>query len=349
MADSQMEVDITLETPAPDVFIAPSIKHDLLHSGASYTYYSDVPPSLLPNANQDSSEDIEPGLACALGVDEAGRGPVLGPMVYGLFYLPLPLSDPLLRNTHHFDDSKVLTATVRSDLMEKLCTPETDLYTQCGWAVEVMSAQDIGANMMKPAATYNLNAQAMDATIALIHGVYKRGVNVKEIFIDTIGNPATYQKKLEKIFPTAKIVVAKKADSLYPCVSAASVCAKVTRDAALEVMYESYLEPEQKEDEEMSGMKTSEEPSWGSGYPSDARCTTWLKRNMDPVFGWGNECRFSWGTAKDMLDAKNVAAKVEWPIDGDDGARLTSYFGAEKDKDVDELGGWFGHSVEEVF
>lgn len=215
-----------------------------------------------------------------------------------------------------------------------------------------MSARDISANMMKPAATYNLNAQAMDATIALIEGVYKRGVNVKEIFIDTIGNPATYQKKLERIFPMAQVTVAKKADSLYPCVSAASVCAKVTRDAALEVLYESYVKPQRKEeDEEMGEDKVMEEPDWGSGYPSDARCTSWLKRNMDPVFGWGSECRFSWGTAKDMLDLKNAAAKVEWPVaEDDENSRLTDYFSAGKEKDTDELGSWFGSSVSaEVF
>jgi ribonuclease H2 subunit A len=274
-------------------------------------------------------------------------------MVYGLFYLPIPLSDPLLRQTHHFDDSKVLTPTVRSNLMEKLCTPSTDLHTQCGWAVDVMSARDIGANMMKPAGTYNLNAQAMDATIALIQGVYKRGVNVKEIYIDTIGNPETYQRKLERVFPTAKVTVAKKADSLYPCVSAASVCAKVTRDAALEVLYENYMvKPEDEgadRDEGMGGTmeaKVTEEESWGSGYPSDVRCTSWLKRNMHPVFGWGSECRFSWGTAKDMLDLKGLAAKVDWPVEDDDEtSRLTDYFSTGKEKDADELGSWFGKPV----
>jgi ribonuclease H2 subunit A len=146
------------------------------------------------------------------------------------------------------------------------------------------------------------------------------------------------------VFPTAKITVAKKADSLYPCVSAASVCAKVTRDAALEVLYENLVNQSgEKKEDEMDGTK---EDSWGSGYPSDARCTSWLKRNMDPVFGWGSECRFSWGTAKDMLDAKGVAAKVDWPAEEDDEMmRLTEYFGAEKDADIDELGSWFGRHV----
>jgi ribonuclease H2 subunit A len=350
-----MDGDVALETPASEVFIAPSIDPSLLFTGASYTHFSPVPPLLLPTPDPtpQDPENTKPGPECALGVDEAGRGPVLGPMVYGLFYLPIPLSNPLLRQTHHFDDSKVLTPTVRSNLMEKLCTPSTDLHTQCGWAVDVMSARDIGANMMKPAGTYNLNAQAMDATIALIQGVYKRGVNVKEIYIDTIGNPETYQRKLERVFPTAKVTVAKKADSLYPCVSAASVCAKVTRDAALEVLYESYVaKPEEGDadgDEQMGETKEAkavEEESWGSGYPSDVRCTSWLKRNMHPVFGWGSECRFSWGTAKDMLDLKGLAAKVDWPVEDDDEtSRLTDYFGAGKEKDVDELGSWFGKPV----
>jgi ribonuclease H2 subunit A len=172
-------------------------------------------------------------------------------------------------------------------------------------------------------------------------------VNVKEIYIDTIGNPAVYQRKLERIFPTASVVVAKKADSLFPCVSAASVCAKVTRDAALEVLYEGYTAPMKEEpDVEMVDAKVAEEESWGSGYPSDARCTSWLKRNMDPVFGWGAECRFSWGTAKDMLDTKGLAAKVDWPVEEDsEQASLTAFFNGEGESQVDELGTYFGRRV----
>lgn len=272
-------------------------------------------------------------------------------MVYALLYLPISTHRSLLADTHHFDDSKVLTPIVRSNLMEKLCAPSSDLYQACGWATRVMSARDISAGMLKSSGTYNLNAQAMDATIDLIHDVFAKGVNVKEIYIDTIGNPAVYQKRLEKIFPTTKITVAKKADSLYPCVSAASVCAKVTRDAALEVCYETYHTAAATIDSQGSEVKLSAD-GWGSGYPSDARCSTWLKNNMDPLFGWGAECRFSWGTAKELLEMKSAPVKIEWPVEesDEDSMKVTQFFLSAQDEAEDRngLANWFGSRVTEA-
>ncbi|CAJ2511074.1 Uu.00g066990.m01.CDS01 [Anthostomella pinea] len=355
MEDTPMdEGNLALETPASNVFVPPSIHRAATLRGETYTHFSPVPPSLratTPTSTSNTTDSQQPaGVPCALGVDEAGRGPVLGPMVYGIFYLPLPLSDPLLKTTHHFDDSKVLKPEVRSSLMQTLCTPSTDLHASCGWAISSLSARDIGAHMLKPANTgsYNLNAQAMDATIELIRGVFARGVNVKEIYVDTIGQPAAYQKRLERVFPTAQVTVAKKADSLYPCVSAASVCAKVTRDAALEVLYEARAASGTKgagggDGAEGDEEEVDEEQSWGSGYPADPKCSAWLRRNMHPVFGWGPECRFSWGTAKDMLESKG-GVKVEWPVDEDESnSRLTDFFmSSDREQDADELGTWFG-------
>ena len=274
-----------------------------------------------------------------------------GPMVYGLLYLPLAAHHSLLADTHHFDDSKVLTPTVRSSLMQKICTPTTDLYQNCGWATRVMSARDISSDMFKPAGKYSLNAQSVDATIELIKDVFAKGVNVKEIYIDTIGNPTIYQKKLERIFPTTLITVAKKADSLFPCVSAASVCAKVTRDAALETSYQPYSLSS------ALGVKSvSFIEGWGSGYPSDTRCTTWLKKHIDPVFGWGNECRFSWATVENLLEAHETVAKVQWPLLNDDeqAMRVTDFFPNASnniiEKESSELAGWYSKPVaEEVF
>ena len=201
--------------------------------------------------------------------------------------------------------------------------------------------------MLRNGGTYNLNAQAMDTTIDLIRGVIDSGVNVREVYVDTIGVPAVYQRKLERIFPTVKVTVEKKADSLYPCVSAASVVAKVTRDVSCEALYAEYARIMQLEDDGVG---------WGSGYPSDARCVSWLKQSIDPVFGWGSECRFSWGTAKDMLEAKGSGeTRVDWPNQGEeDNMQLSHFFGSggsgRPKTEAEELRTWFGRSVgEEVF
>ncbi|KAK2071615.1 hypothetical protein P8C59_006023 [Phyllachora maydis] len=289
-------------------------------------------------------------------------------MVYGIFYLPERLSTPLLRDRHHFDDSKVLTPAVRSALLRALCTAPAAaadaLSTSCGWAVSVLSARDIAAGMH---AGHNLNAQAQAATVALVRGAQARGADVRAVFVDTVGPPAAYQAALARALPGLQVTVAKKADSLYPCVSAASVVAKVTRDAALEALWrggpgaggEAAAEAEVKIPVQAQAKRKRDEESsptmaWGSGYPSDTRCVTWLRANMHPVFGWGPECRFSWGTAKDMLEEKGSGGvRVEWPADDDDddhgeNARVTDFFvsedghNKEHDDTADELASWFG-------
>ncbi|KAL4786687.1 ribonuclease H-like domain-containing protein [Aspergillus varians] len=323
---------------SPSTFLPPSIDKTRLLSGESYPHFSSAPPAIPTQKSSDADSDY-----LILGVDEAGRGPVLGPMVYSAFYLPSSLHHSLLSKEYNFNDSKVLTAGVRANLMRILCTKGSQLHEFCGWATKLLSARDISSGMMRPATgvggVYNLNAQAMDATIELIRGIVEeRKMNVREVYIDTVGNPASYQKKLEMVFPSLRITVAKKADSLYPCVSAASVVAKVTRDVALEVCYEALKE---------DGRETGD--SWGSGYPSDSKCVGWLRSNMDPVFGWGNECRFSWGTAKEMLDVKG-GENVDWPVD-EDNTQLMDFLlasGGTFKGSNQELQEWFGKKTAEI-
>ena len=242
--------------------------------------------------------------------------------------------------------------------MTQVCTPSTALHDSCGWAIRSLSAADIGAGMLSKQ-QYNLNAQAMDATIDLIKGIMESGVNVKEVYIDTIGQPEVYQRRLEKVFPTTRVRVEKKADSLFPVVSAASVVAKVTRDVSCEVLWEEYKRLQDEDGGEYEE-SVSEVVGWGSGYPSDARCVSWLKSDIDPLFGWGGECRLSWGTVKDLLEAKGVGnVKVEWPVAGDDeNMQLSNYFslneshlggagggGGGTKTEEDELRNWFGTRV----
>ncbi|CEP24562.1 K00627 pyruvate dehydrogenase E2 component (dihydrolipoamide acetyltransferase) [Cyberlindnera jadinii] len=122
------------------------------------------------------------------------------------------------------------------------------------------------------------------------------------VYVDTVGPPMSYQAKLQKRFPQLKITVAKKADALYPVVSAASICAKVTRDFSLLWTKK-----------ELYG-DCHDDVQWGSGYPSDPKTKKWLVEDVDKLFGWGSVVRFSWGTAKEALIGQNCY-KLEWEED----------------------------------
>jgi len=42
--------------------------------------------------------------------------------------------------------------------------------------------------------------------------------------------------------------------------------------------------------------------AWGSGYPGDPSTKSFLRKVLDPVFGFPTLVRFSWQTAQDLLD-----------------------------------------------
>lgn len=50
---------------------------------------------------------------------------------------------------------------------------------------------------------------------------------LEKVYVDTVGDAEKYRVKLSERFPGIKFVVSKKADSLYPVVSGASIVAKV--------------------------------------------------------------------------------------------------------------------------
>ena len=53
----------------------------------------------------------------------------------------------------------------------------------------------------------------------------------QKVYVDALGNTSTYEKFLSSLFPGIEFTVTAKADSKFKIVGAASVAAKVTRDA----------------------------------------------------------------------------------------------------------------------
>ncbi|CAI5718031.1 unnamed protein product [Peronospora destructor] len=225
-----------------------------------------------------------------LGIDEAGRGPVMGPMVYGAAYWPVAENEAMC--TLGFDDSKALSAESRAQLFKKMQSTQ-DL----GWIVRLISAAEISDKMQRQ--TSNLNEISRDAAIQLINEVQKKGAVVKKVFVDTVGDPRWYQSFLTKHFNgTIEFCVEKKADSLFKVVSAASIAAKVTRDRVIS-------------DWKWESAALLDLPTdFGSGYPSDSKTKAWLTNHMDEVFVFPNIIRFSWGTIDPFFEK---AVKVEWP------------------------------------
>lgn len=237
-------------------------------------------------------------------------------MVYGIAFCPL--EDDEVLKTLGCADSKQLTEEKREIIFDDINTKDYAKDT-VGWAVEVISPNQISQSMLRRS-KYSLNEVSMDSAIGLINKAIELGVNIAEVYVDTVGPPEKYEQKLSKIFPDFKITVAKKADSTYPIVSAASICAKVTRDHALKV----WKFPE--------GLDNT---PFGSGYPGDPVTKTFLQENIDPIFGFPRLVRFSWSTAENVL--LNKAVKIEFEDEDEpkskaklNGSTIKTFFKGDK-------------------
>ncbi|BBG96841.1 Polynucleotidyl transferase, ribonuclease H-like superfamily protein, partial [Prunus dulcis] len=192
-----------------------------------------------------------------------------GPMVYGCLYCARSYEKTL--SSLNFADSKTLKEEKREELFENLKADES-----IG-----------GLNKI------NLNEISHDSAIGLIIKVLNMGVLLTEVYVDTVGDAEKYRTKLSERFPAVKFVVAKKADSIYPVVSGASIVAKVTRDRALR----DWVLEETAEDLHKN---------FGSGYPGDPNTKAWLQHHKHLVFGFPTLVRFSWGTCtpyfKDIVE-----------------------------------------------
>ncbi len=151
-----------------------------------------------------SHEDIliAKGFGRIAGVDEAGRGPLAGPVAAAAVILPRTFSCPML------DDSKKLSKKKRDALYEEITgNPEVV------WEVAMVEADEIDRiNILR--ATHRAMGLALEALkvkpdIALIDGLRVKGLSIEHEAL-------------------------VKGDGLSLSIAAASVIAKVTRDRIME-------------------------------------------------------------------------------------------------------------------
>ena len=110
-------------------------------------------------------------------------------MVYGICYCPL--SQEKLLKDEKCSDSKTLTEIQREEIFGNLCK----LKDSIGWIVEAISPNVI-SNEMYRRQKCSLNQIAQNSTVSLIQKCIDSGVNVTEIYVDTVGMPDKYQVNL---------------------------------------------------------------------------------------------------------------------------------------------------------
>jgi ribonuclease HII len=227
-----------------------------------------------------------------LGVDEAGKGPVLGPMVAAAV-----LADPADLPAD-VDDSKRLSPERREAIDEairgsdgvavgvgfvepaEIDRPDTDMNTLTvrGQARAVRAALDgyEAAGEGEPNAPVRVVADAGDtseARFARRLGEFVEGDGGAERAIDGL--------------PAVDVEAFHGADETDPVVGAASVVAKVARDARMAALDDRY-------------------PAYdgvGSGYPSDPTTRSFLRAHVADHGDVPDCARRSWATCDDVLAA----------------------------------------------
>lgn len=227
-----------------------------------------------------------------LGVDEAGKGPALGPMIAAaVVAAPASLPDDV-------DDSKQI-APARREVMAAAIEGDPDVAV--GVAVvdpAEIDRPDTDMNTL----TVRGQARAVRAALAGRPPGIAEPVRVVADAGDT--SEARFARRLrefvaddgESELPRVDVTAAHGADADDPVVGAASVVAKVARDermAAIDAAYAEY-----------DGL--------GSGYPSDPATRAFLAAYVDDHGSLPDCARASWATCEDVLAAAEQSAIDEF-------------------------------------
>ena len=200
------------------------------------------------------------------GVDEAGKGPVLGSM-FAAAVVGEPNALPSA-----VADSKSLSTTRREALAAEIAAESTLQIGLAEITVEEIDAPETDMNTLTVAAHARALSDA-DVTGETGH------VDAGDVNADRFG-----RRVRERVGGEITVQAEHGADEHYPLVSAASVIAKVARDAHVAAIDAEYDRPV------------------GSGYPGDERTRNFLEAHVAATGALPDCARQSWQTSADVLE-----------------------------------------------
>ena len=204
-----------------------------------------------------------------LGIDEAGRGPVIGPLIIA----GVMISDGKEAMLGAVKDSKLLAHKKRVELNELI-------QKNSVFKIIEVSPKEIDEALNPENKLMNLNWLEAHKQAEIINEL-KPDIAV----IDCPSpNCKAYETYLKKLLETKKIklIIEHKADVNYPVCSAASIIAKVRREEAMDEIKKKYGDT-------------------GAGYPADPKTKEFIKNNWQKhpeIF------RKSWATFKNQEKMK---------------------------------------------
>lgn len=209
------------------------------------------------------------------GVDEAGRGPVIGPLVVA----GVTFENDFELIEHNVRDSKKIMPKRREKLAEKIKEIAVD------YEIILISASDID-DMRK---IMTLNEIEVNAFSKVINKLKPDVCYVDSADVD---DKRFSRDILSRLSFKPKIISKHKADDIYPIVGAASILAKTTRD---ENVHKIAKELEKKLNLPL-----------GSGYPADPITQKFLKTWVETFGELPSYTRHSWKTAQKILNENKV-------------------------------------------
>jgi len=200
------------------------------------------------------------------GVDEAGRGSLVGPLVIA----GVSINRSKIRKLKSMGvrDSKKLTPSQREKLYKKIIKFADNYY------VAKINPSTIDRSVNKHDLN-NLEAKYMAKVISKLHP------NIS--YVDSCDvNPSRFGKKISKLAKSNNVKSYHHADSKFVIVSAASIIAKVSRDRAIQNIRKKH--------------------NVGSGYPSDPKTKRFVKNYYHSMNEIPNFVRKSWKPVQIMLN-----------------------------------------------